>query len=218
MTQPLRLPLRLLFVALLPALLGACQSTYYSTMEKFGYAKRDILVDRVEAAAETQTEVKEQFQSAYQAFDALLQLESTTLQERYETLNDAYLESEEKAEELSGRIDDIESVAEALFEEWQAELDQYSSRSLRASSERKLKTTQRRYRDYLASLERSEAKMRPVLAVFKDQVLYLKHNLNAEKISALKGEVHHFDTDVQALVREMDRSIAEAREFISGLE
>ena len=166
----------------------------------------------------TQEEVKEEFQSAYQAFNALLQLESTELEERYETLNDAYEDSAAKAEELSDRVDSIESVADALFDEWQQELDQYTSKTLRDSSARKLRTTKSRYQQYLKSLKRSEAKVKPVLAVFKDQVLFLKHNLNAEKISALKGEVGRFDSDVKGLVREMDRSIAQAKDFIQGLE
>lgn len=217
--------MRLLFpatriTALLLLTLGllGCQTTYYNTMEKFGYAKRDILVDRVEEATETQAEVKEQFQSAYQAFNALLQLEGSDLESRYETLNDAYEDSSDKAEQLQDRVEAVESVAEALFDEWQQELDQYSSASLKASSAKKLRITQNRYNSYLTSLKRAEARVAPVLAVFKDQVLYLKHNLNAEKVSALKGEVRRFDSDVKGLVKEMDRSIADARQFIQGLE
>ena len=203
-------------VALL--LLGGCQSAYYGAMEKVGFAKRDILVDRVEAASETQEEVKQEFQSAYQAFNALLNLPGSELESRYETLSDAYEDSRDKADELSERVESIESVADALFEEWRAELEQYSSRSLRDASARKLRETQGRYNRYLTSLKRSEAKMKPVLSVFKDQVLFLKHNLNAEKVSALKGEVGRFDSDVQGLMQEMDRSIKQAQSFIQGLQ
>lgn len=214
MNDLLRIPALLLVLGLV----AGCQSTYYNTLEKFGYAKRDILVDRVEDATETQAEVKQQFKDAYQAFDALLNLQSTDLQSRYETLNAAYEDSRDKAEELSDRVQSIESVADALFEEWQTELDQYTNAALRRSSEAKLGETRQRYQQYLKSLKRAEAKVAPVLAVFKDQVLYLKHNLNAEKVSALKGEVRRFDSDVQGLVQEMDRSIADARRFIEGLE
>ncbi len=206
-----------LMLALLASITG-CQTAYYSTMEKFGYAKRDILVDRVEDASETQAEVKAQFQDAYQAFNSLLSVETSDLEARYTSLKSAYEDSESKAQELRDRIDAIESVADALFSEWQEELSQYSSESLRRSSSRKLQETRSRYQQYLASLTRAESRVEPVLAVFKDQVLYLKHNLNAEKVSALKGEVRRFDSDVQGLVKEMDRSISEANRFIQGLE
>jgi len=112
----------------------------------------------------------------------------------------------------------IESVADALFAEWQEELGQYSSSALRAASARKLKETQTRYGQYLKTLKRSQSRVAPVLAVFKDHVLFLKHNLNAEKISALKGEVGRFDGDVQRLIAEMDKSIADAKAFVKDLQ
>ncbi|MEH6627891.1 MAG: DUF2959 family protein [Motiliproteus sp.] len=218
MKLPLFGSLRTPVLLLLSLLLFGCQSAYYNTMEKMGYAKRDILVDRVQEATETQNEVKEEFQSAYQAFNALLKLESSSLEERYETLNDAYNDSLDKSDELSDRVEAIESVADALFKEWKQELNEYSSASLKASSAKQLRTTKSRYNTYLKSLKRSESKVAPVLAVFKDQVLFLKHNLNAEKVSALKGEVRRFDSDVKGLMKEMDRSIKDAKQFIQGLE
>ncbi|MEN8232871.1 MAG: DUF2959 family protein, partial [Thermodesulfobacteriota bacterium] len=39
---------------------GGCQKAYYNTMEKFGVHKRDIMVDRVEEARDSQEEAKEQ--------------------------------------------------------------------------------------------------------------------------------------------------------------
>ena len=39
---------------------NACQKAYYSTMEKFGVHKRDIMVDRVGEARDSQEEAKEQ--------------------------------------------------------------------------------------------------------------------------------------------------------------
>lgn len=207
----------LLGLAVLLSLAG-CQSAYYSAMEKVGYAKRDILADRVDAAAETQEEMQQEVQVAYKAFNALLNLESSNLEARYEALNDAYEDSRDKAEELSDRVKAIESVAAALFEEWKQELNQYSSSSLRASSAKKLNETKQRYGQYLKSLKRSQARVEPVLAVFKDHVLFLKHNLNAEKISALKGEVGRFDGDVKRLISDMDRSIADAKAFVKELQ
>ena len=48
-------------IALLGAslLLGGCQSAYYGAMEKVGYHKRDIMVDRVQEAKESQEEAQE---------------------------------------------------------------------------------------------------------------------------------------------------------------
>jgi hypothetical protein len=57
--------------------LAGCQSAYYKTMETFGYHKREILVDRVEDARDSQEEAKEQFQSALEKFSAVSLKRST---------------------------------------------------------------------------------------------------------------------------------------------
>ena len=56
---------RLFLAALLVLpLLTACSSAQYAVMEKFGIHKREILVDRVEDARDSQEEAKQQFASA----------------------------------------------------------------------------------------------------------------------------------------------------------
>ncbi|MGD9728669.1 MAG: DUF2959 family protein, partial [Nitrospiraceae bacterium] len=63
-----------------------------------------------------------------------------------------------------------------------------------------------------------EQRIDPVLRPLRDQVLYLKHNLNAQALSSLKGELVKVDAQVDQLVKDMNRSIAEADKFIQGLE
>jgi hypothetical protein len=70
----------------------------------------------------------------------------------------------------------------------------------------------------LRAMRDAQSKVDPVLSAFHDQVLYLKHNLNAQAVQALKGEVSGVQSDVSALVTEMERSIAEADAFISQME
>ncbi|MFT5814901.1 MAG: hypothetical protein ACI9VT_002670 [Psychroserpens sp.] len=47
------------------------------------------------------------------------------------------------AEEVASRIDAIESVADALFAEWNEEIQQYSSNSLKQKSQQQLRKTER---------------------------------------------------------------------------
>ena len=56
-----------------------------------------------------------------------------------------------------------------------------------------------------------------LLAAFREQVLFLKHNLNAAAIASLQGEVVAIERGVADLVAEMERAIAEADTFISNL-
>ena len=209
-----------LFFLLLPLLatLSSCSSTYYNTLEKFGVHKRDVMVDRVGEARDAQEQAKQQFQSAFEQFSSVVEVKGGDLEQQYDILKTAYDKSEKKAEAVHDRIASVESVAGALFDEWEKELDLYSSAALRRDSEQKLEQTQEQYKRLISAMKRAEDKIQPVLVVFYDQVLYLKHNLNARAIAALQGELVSLEKDVARLVREMETSIREADQFISKLQ
>ncbi|MEE4191908.1 MAG: DUF2959 domain-containing protein [Halieaceae bacterium] len=197
--------------------LGACQSAYYAAAEQVGYHKREILVDRVEDARDAQTEAGEQFESAQAHLLSLIDFDGGELQDVYEDLADEYEASRDAADEVSARIDAIEDVADALFDEWEDELEQYSNARLRSDSERKLKDTRRRYDRLVVVMRRSEERMQPVLAALNDNVLYLKHNLNAQAVASLKTEFSNIDRDIDVLIAEMRKAIASSDEFIESL-
>ena len=207
---------------LLALLLAGCRSTYdaayFRTMEALGREKREILVDRVDEARESQEEARDQFASALDAFSALTGFDGGELETLYRRLDDAYERSTERADAVAERIDGVERVAEALFEEWERELDAYSDDRLRRASAEQLRQTRRRYEALLAAMHRAEASMQPVLDAFQDQVLFLKHNLNARAVAALEDTAGALETDVAALIAEMETAIAEAERFIDDMQ
>ncbi|MGD8283279.1 MAG: DUF2959 domain-containing protein [Desulfobacterales bacterium] len=209
--------LQMMFIAVFVFLILGCESAYYGTMEKFGYHKRDLMVDRVESARDGQEEAKEQFESALDKFSSVLQFDGGDLEDKYDQLKTEYDKSEARAKTVRDRIDAVEDVAEDLFDEWEAELQQYKSDSLRRSSARKLKQTQRQYDQLIGAMKRAEKKMDPVLTAFHDQVLFLKHNLNARAIASLQTELVSVEAEVNSLIRDMEASINEANAFINTM-
>lgn len=209
---------RLLLLTILCLAISGCQSAYYSTMEKFGVHKRDILVDRVEEARDSQHEAKEQFKSALERFQSVVKVDGGELEKIYKKLSAELERSEDKAQEVYDRVDAVEDVADALFDEWKDELEQYSSASLRRSSQQKLDQTKRRYAQLMRAMRKAEARIEPVLRPLRDQVLFLKHNLNARAILAIQSELAEIEGDVARLIREMEVSIKEADSFIGTLE
>lgn len=209
--------LRLALLVVLTFIFASCASTYYKAMESVGIHKREILVDRVEEARDSQEEAGEQFRTALESFREVVDFEGGELERRYDQLNNEYERSEARAEEVGDRIDSVEKVAEDLFAEWENELTEYSDARLRRSSERTLDQTRDKYEDLIRAMKRAEAKMPPVLARLKDQVLFLKHNLNARAIGSLQGVAAELQVDVDDLLRELEKSIAEANEFIEEL-
>ena len=204
----------LVTVALMSA---GCSKAYYGAMEKVGIHKRDILVDRVEDARDSQSDAQEQFKSALEQFASVVHIENSDLKSAYEKLNDEYEESEKAAEEVSERVNKVENVAEALFEEWQKELALYKNAELRRSSERQLKNTKSRYREMLASMHRAEDSMKPVLLTFRDNVLFLKHNLNAQAIGSLRSEFSTLKAEIDSLIKKMNVAIETSNRFISDI-
>ena len=198
-------------------LLSGCQTAYYGTMEKFGVHKRDILVDRIEDARDDQEATKEQFQSALEHFSSVTSFNGGELEDYYTKLNAELERSEARANDVHASIKAVEDVAEALFSEWEVELEQYSSEAMRQQSSKQLSDTRIRYGKLIRAMRKAEQKMEPVLVPFRDQVLYLKHNLNAQAIASLQNQLVTIESDVSVLVKEMEASINEANAFIGTL-
>ena len=211
-------PMQTFSLILLTLMLSACSSAYYSAMEKVGIHKRDIMIDRVEEAKDSQENAQEQFSSALEQLSALIAFDGGDLESQYAATKDQYEASKEAAEEVTARIEAIESVSNALFDEWTEEIEQYSSATLKRQSLLKYKETQRRYNKLISAMHKAESKMAPVLTALKDNTLYLKHNLNAQAVGALEGEYTVIKRNVEVLIKEMNQAISQSQQFIDLLK
>lgn len=198
-------------------LLSGCSTAYYAAMEKVGVHKRDILIDRVEEARDAQAVSQQEFKDALDQLSQLINFHGGNLQDRYEALNVQYEESKKAAEEVTARINKVELVAFDLFDEWEAELSQYQNKKLKTDSKKKLLDTKRQFDALVKVMRRAESKMPPVLRVLNDNVLYLKHNLNAKAVGAIQGEFGVLQQDVNNLLAEMNRAIADSNQFIATM-
>lgn len=175
---------------------------------------RDLLVDRVEAARDSQHDAAEQFRDALTEFKAVVNMPESDLERQYNKLNKAHKRSKAAAEDISMRIDRVVDASNRLLEEWRSELGDYNDPAMRRMAEKQFDQTRDHATRLTASMRQIEERMHPVLASFQDQVLYLKHNLNLSAIAALEGEAAVIESNVDILIAEMIRSIAEADAFI----
>ncbi|MGJ0430531.1 DUF2959 domain-containing protein [Methylobacter sp.] len=193
------------------------RNVYYNARESIGDHKRTIVVSQVEQACVSLQDTRDEFQDALERFKSLVSVSETSLDHKYNLLNRQYQFCRAKSEAVSDRIRAIEDVSEALFIEWERELDEYTNRSLRNLSRQQLKAARQNYGRLIKSMRRAEGKIQPVLLAFKDQVLYLKHNLNAQAIAALRHEFIEIGIDISQLIHAMEQTIAEANQFVSTL-
>jgi hypothetical protein len=190
---------------------------YYTARESIGEHKRDIVVYQVEQACASLQETRNEFEDALGKFRTLVNVNESTLEHKYNLLNRQYQFCLAKSDAVSARILAIEEVSHALFAEWENELNEYSDRNLRNNSKMQLKAAKVNYTRLIKTMRSAEGRIQPVLLAFKDQVLYLKHNLNARAISALQHEFIEIGIDISQLILAMELTILEASQFVSLL-
>jgi hypothetical protein len=213
----MRLRIVLLWILVLGITCG-CQTTYYAVWEKLGKEKRHLLKDNVEKARTEQEKASEQFKDALTRVKELYGFKGGDLEEFYNKLRDDYESCEKRAEAVRDRIDKVEQIATDLFEEWENEIDEMDNQTFKSKSMASLKETKNRYARLDKAMLQAESKMDPVLKQLRDYVLYLKHNLNAQAVGALKQEADDIEIEVKTLVQDIAKSIKEADDFLKSFE
>ena len=202
--------------------LPGCETTrkaYYNTWESMGYAKRERLVDNVKEARQEQEKAKQQFASALEEFKSVVNFQGGDLESVYNKLNKQYERSDAQAGKVRDKITGVKRVASALFTEWQGEIGEIKGDpSLQAQSKKLYDQTKVNYDQMITRMDAAAGTMDPVLQKFKNRVLFLKANLNAQAIASLKGTEIELGGDIDNLIKEMEASIREADQFIAGLE
>lgn len=178
---------------------------------------RDILVTRVEAASDAQQETANEFRSALEQFKSVTGFDGGDLEKKFNTLNSAFEKSEDAATDVRNRVDRVVDATNRLLDEWRDELNEYHDASIKRKAQSQFDDTRAKAEQLIAAMRKAEQKTEPVLGAFRDQVLFLKHNLNTQAVNSLKQESIVIEQDVSALIREMEASIAEAEAFVKEL-
>ena len=209
-------------IVLLLATVAGCSATrsyYYNAWEKFGYAKRERLVDDVKDARKEQVEAKQEFANALEQFRSVVNFQGGDLEKMYNKLNKAYERSDDQAKQVRSKVQSVKNVAQALFDEWKGEIEEIKGDpGLKSKSQELYDKTKDSYHELITRMDAASATMDPVLQKFKNRVLFLKANLNAQAIASLKGTELELGGDIDNLIKEMEASIREADQFINELQ
>ena len=198
-------------------LLVGCESAYYKAMRTLGKEKRDILVQRIKDAKNDQDQTRQKLQTTMESFQALTGFQGGSLEKSYQRLNSDYESASSQAAKLHDKIQSIDQVSNDLFKEWQGEISAMDNGKLKSQDTIMLRNAKTRQATYMRAMRRTEDQITPVLKAFHDQVLFLKHNLNARAIGSLKSTSAGLQSDVAGLVQSIDASSQEADKLISSL-
>jgi len=195
-----------------------CRSIYNATMENvFGYEKRELFKKSVTALQAEQKDAQQEFKDALTRLKELYAFHGGELESVYQKVKSSYDSCDSEAKAVHTRIESMEDIAGAMFREWEKEIQQYSNPTLAANSREQLRNTKDRYATLARTVRAAESAMQPVLSQLKDNVLFLKHNLNAAAIGSLQGEATNIQTQIEQLLTRMNASIAESDSFIKTL-
>lgn len=208
---------RSFLVGMCASFLLSCTTIYYETWEKLGKQKRDLLRNRVEDTKEEQEELQKELKDALTQIKELYGLDSTKLEKAYYRMQDSYDDAQEQAEAVQKRIVRVESVGGDLFKEWDEEIKTLKNPTYRNDSKAKFKQSKERYEKMLKTMHQAEKRVEPVMVRLHDQVIYLKHNLNAQALGSLKKEMASIEKDIGSLIQDMEKSIKAGDEFIKEL-
>jgi uncharacterized membrane protein YqgA involved in biofilm formation len=56
-----------------------------------------------------------------------------------------------------------------------------------------------------------------VLAALEEQVIYLKHNLNAQALGGIQGELRSIESEIKTLSTALQTSLKESQSFVNTL-
>lgn len=196
----------------------AAKNTIYSAYETVGIEKRDLFKRRVDSVREDQSQASESFQSVYDRLKELYAHDGGQLERQYRRLESEFESSKSRSGDVKESFAQLETVAQDLFDEWEREIQQIQTASLKSKSRQRLNQTKSQFEKFRSSLKTSIKKMDPVLAQLQDQVLYLKHNLNAKAIGTLEKEKLRIEKDVEILLKDLQKSIESADLVLRELE
>ncbi len=196
---------------------GVVDKSYYSLWEQFGYEKRDLLVSQVTDAREQQEETREQFSSALEEFRATFDTEENQLSKAYDALQGNYDDCQSEAESLREEIAAVKDIAGDLFTEWDGEIEEQTNASFKASMTQQKAATVQSYNAMVAKMDEAAATIDPVLQAFNERLLFLKSSMNAQALATLQENADELVGDIEGLISEMNKSIAEADAFIDEM-
>ena len=198
--------------------LAGCTSIYNATMEGvFGYEKRELFKKSVAALQSEQKDAQKEFADALTRLKQLYGFSGGELESVYEKVKSSYERCDGEAKDVHTRIENMEDLAKSMFSEWEKEIKQYSNPNLAATSREQLRLTKDRYAQLSRTVREAESAMQPVLSQLKDNVLFLKHNLNASAIGSLQGKAVGIQKQIEQLLTQMNTAIAASDSFIKTL-
>lgn len=204
---------RVLSVAALFAL-GSCQAMYLGTLEQFGFEKREILYERVETAGDSIVVLEQRLDEAFSVYREAIHQEGGDLLSSQKRFSNFYDKVEDAASNFDSRIEKVQAVADAMFEEWNSETGEIIDAELRRKSRSNYTRALNQYGNLLRSMRAVQAETDPILTRLRDHVLFMKLNLHPNAYAPLRKTETEFVASAEAVKGTMHATYEEVQNFL----
>lgn len=191
--------------------LSSCMGSKHAV----GVQQVDSLVGRVERVHLDAELARERIQEAVGAVRAIVRQEFTgDAMQAYEDFMNAIERSEDQVEALGSNLDPMQETAAEVYDAWTADLDSFTSPTLRARSQERRDLAGERYAMVLLTMQPAIEGMEAYNRVLRDHALFLSYDLNASAVGELEPELEMLRENADVLDERIDQLLRSASEFV----
>jgi len=172
------------------------------------------LVQRVHVDSEV---AKQKTRQVYATMNSLLAKEyQTEPGQAYRAFVGSLDESERHSEQLKSSVRAMRTAAQTVFEQWDVDLAQIASVTLRERSEARLEATRQRYQALFAAVRGAEVSYDGFHRSMRDLSLFLAHDLNKQAVAEVREDARRIADLVEDLDGRFERSLQAASRYLAA--
>lgn len=191
--------------------LTSCMQTKHAV----GVQQVDSLVGRVERVHLDAELGRERIQDAVSEVRAIVRHEFTgDAMEAYEYFVESIERSEAQVRALRSHLEPMQETATEVYAAWTADLESFSSPTLRARSEERRDLAGERYAMVLLTLQPALDGLDAYNRILRDHALFLSYDLNASAVGELEPELELLREHAEVLDGRIDDLLRAAGDFV----
>ena len=171
-----------------------------------------------DAAQQSITDVLDHVEGMLGSYNAIVGGTSKNVQSDYKKLANALNGTDKKIQSAKKGMDSLSKQANKFFIQWEKELAEYSSDSMREKSSARLEAAKEKSRNLAATLGEASAAFGPLMQNLNDQILFLGRDLSPEAIADLQDEAAELNQQAEDVTATVKDLLTKADEQAAALE
>ena len=176
------------------------------------------LKDSADAAEQSITDVLQHVKGMLDSYNVIVGGKSKNVQSDYKKLANALSGTDKKIQSANKGLDSLSKQANKFFVQWEKELPEYSSDSMREKSSARLAAAKEKSRNLAATLGEASKAFEPLMKNLNDQIMFLGRDLSPEAIADLQDEAAQLNKQAESVTASVKDLLTKADQQDAALE